>query len=120
MKLYIGAKGSGQALTAEAETGVRPEKCSPEEALERPGILDFHLVIRQVLEAGGSPQEYAAKLVRQNPQAVVVSDEIGMGIVPLEAFDRRWREETGRALCILAQNAQRVVRVTCGIGQVIK
>ena len=43
-----------------------------------------------------------------------------MRIVPLEAFDRRWREETGRALCILAQNSQRVVRVTCGIGQVIK
>lgn len=120
MKLYIGAKGSGQAELAFRETGVVPEVCTPEECFEKNGIQDFHEVIRQVLTAEGDAQSFAKELAKKNPEAVIVSDEIGMGIVPMERFDRRWREETGRALCILAQKADRVVRVTCGIGQVIK
>lgn len=120
MKLYIGGAGNGQAELAQAESGLTPVVCTPETALHAPAIGDFHLLIRQVLEAGGDAKSFAETLLAKNPDALVVSDEIGLGIVPLDPFERRWREETGRALCVLAEGAERVTRVYCGIPKVIK
>ena len=50
----------------------------------------------------------------------VISDEIGNGIVPNDPLEREWREETGRLLRRIAKDADRVVRVVCGLPQVIK
>lgn len=120
MELYIGGAGHGQAALAEKETGKIPVHCTAETAMQAPAIGDFHLLTREILKNGGDCQQFARKLLAENPDAVVVCDEIGLGIVPLDRFERHWREETGRALCILAAEARRVTRVFCGIGQVIK
>ena len=120
MKLYIGGAGNGQTELAQAESGLTPVSCTPESALRAPAIGAFHLLIRQVLEAGGDARAFGEQLLAENPEALVVSDEIGLGIVPLDPFQRRWREETGRALCVLAEGAERVTRVYCGIPKVIK
>ena len=120
IRLYIGGAGHGQAELAEKETGKKPVQCTPDEALKCPAIDNFHLITKQILSQGGSPQEYAKELLKSNPDAVICSDEIGCGIHPLAQEERIWREETGRALCILAAAAGTVTRVFCGIGQRIK
>lgn len=120
MKLYIGGTGHGQERVAEKENGVRPVCCTPEEALCAPAIDRFHLLTKQLLKEGGQPQDFARELIRRNPETIVCCDEIGSGIHPLDREDRSWREETGRALCILAEASEKVVRVFCGIGQRIK
>ena len=120
IRLYIGGCGHGQAELAEKETGLKPEACTPDEALKSPAIDNFHLITKQILADGGSPQEYARKLIAKNPDAVICSDEIGSGIHPLLRAEREWREETGRALCMLAEAAGTVTRVYYGIGQRIK
>ena len=120
MKLYIGGAENGQRELAAAESGLLPALCSPEAAYSAPCIDKFHLTIRELLQTGGDAREFARRLTVENPNAVVVCDEIGLGIVPLDPFERRWREDTGRALCILAEHAERVVRVFCGVPQVIK
>ena len=51
---------------------------------------------------------------------MIVSDEIGSGIVPIDQNDRLWRETVGRALCTIARQAEQVIRVVCGIGVRIK
>lgn len=51
---------------------------------------------------------------------VVISCEVGSGVVPLDARERLAREQTGRLLGQLAQRATRVVRCVCGIPQVLK
>ena len=51
---------------------------------------------------------------------ILISDEIGNGIIPLEAFEREYRERMGRILILLAKRAEEVERVICGIGQKIK
>ena len=51
---------------------------------------------------------------------VISSDLIGSGIVPMDAFDRCWREVTGRVLTDIASKADEVYRVTCGIEQRLK
>lgn len=51
---------------------------------------------------------------------MVVCNEVGSGIVPLDARDRQAREATGRLCIQLAAHASRVVRMVCGIPVVIK
>ena len=46
--------------------------------------------------------------------------EIGGGIVPLDPDERERRERAGRLACLLAERAETVVRVFCGIPKVIK
>ena len=49
-----------------------------------------------------------------------MTNELGYGVVPVDAFDRLWREKTGRICTELAGKAEEVHRVVCGIGMVIK
>ena len=54
------------------------------------------------------------------PFDVVVIDEVGAGVVPVRGDDATWRERVGRVSCALAERADAVVRMVCGIPQVIK
>lgn len=51
---------------------------------------------------------------------VVIACELGGGVVPLDASQRAQRENAGRLACLLAQRADCVVRICCGIPQVLK
>ena len=55
------------------------------------------------------------KTIEGNDKVVIISDEIGSGIVPIDGFDRCWREVTGRVLTRLAGKADNVYRVICGM-----
>ena len=55
-----------------------------------------------------------------NPSIIIICDEIGSGIVPLEKEDRIYRETVGRMLCRAVKKADRVERIACGIGQCLK
>ena len=60
------------------------------------------------------------KYLEKHPDTVIICDEVGNGIVPLDSFEREYRERLGRLLCEIAAKAERVERVVCGIGQRIK
>lgn len=51
---------------------------------------------------------------------VVIATEVGGGVVPVEPEQRRAREAAGRLSCLLAERAETVVRVCCGLPQVLK
>ena len=53
-------------------------------------------------------------------KSVVICNETGSGIIPIDKIDSECREATGRLCIILAQNAEKVVRIVCGIPTVIK
>ena len=93
---------------------------SPYEALpEKMVIKDFHLLMRRFLEDGYSVEKILHTL--ENAQhSVIITDEVGCGIVPVDPFERKYRETTGRICCVLAKRAEKVVRVMCGIPTVIK
>lgn len=108
MKLYIGGAFQGQSELARTEN---------------PGavILDsFHETVRNAVKNGRDPRELAQRLCAEQPEAVIVSDEVGSGVVPMLAVERAYREAVGRALCIIAGNSVSVTRVVCGIGVRIK
>ena len=58
--------------------------------------------------------------LQKEPDCILISDEIGNGIVPIDAFERQYREKTGRILIEAAKKADKVVRVICGVRQILK
>ncbi len=51
---------------------------------------------------------------------VVIATEVGGGVVPTDRAEREARERAGRLNCLLAERADAVVRVFCGIPTLIK
>lgn len=49
------------------------------------------------------------------PDAVVICTDVSCGVVPVDKVQRLWREETGRAVCALARQAESVTRIFCGL-----
>ena len=109
MKLYIGGAYQGQRDLAEREN---------------PGaeiFPDFHETIRRaVLAEHRDPRFFAGDFIREHPDAVIVANEVGAGVVPMEAEERAFREAVGRTLCVIAGAADQVTRCVCGIGVRIK
>ena len=94
--------------------------CTEAELLKARAVADFQEYVRRVLKEGGDPSLLAEKLYTENPDILVITDELGSGVIPADPFDRQWREASGRAACDLAKYAAEVHRVVCGIGTVIK
>lgn len=94
--------------------------CTLEELEQARAVHHFHVFIRRQLERGESVQELAERMWETNPGLIVVSDEVGYGVVPVDAGERAWREACGRVCTKLAQHAEQVIRVCCGIGTRLK
>lgn len=62
----------------------------------------------------------AERICRENPEVIIICDEIGCGIVPLEKSDRDYRENVGRIMCRVVERAEHVERLICGIPQRLK
>lgn len=83
-------------------------------------VNHFHNWVNKELKENRNPEEEMEAFLKKGVRFVIISDEIGNGIVPVDAFERDYRERTGRMLITLASQADEVVRVLCGIGQKIK
>jgi adenosylcobinamide kinase/adenosylcobinamide-phosphate guanylyltransferase len=59
-------------------------------------------------------------LAAAQAKLVIVSNEVGLGIVPENALARRFREAQGRLNIALAASADTVVQVTAGLPLVLK
>lgn len=86
-------------------------------------VTKFHEYIKRILQeemTEEAVQRFIETLLRENPDVIVLMDEVGYGIVPVKQEDRIYREVTGRAGQALAREADQVYRVICGIGTKIK
>ena len=83
-------------------------------------IYHFHEWVKRILEGEKDLSNMAERLQKENPKIIIISNELGYGVVPIQAFDREYRETTGRVCTKIAGAASQVHRVICGIGTVIK
>lgn len=124
MMLVTGGCFQGKTQYACKTFGISKEEAAdgavcPMEELYRTKLLyHFHEYIRRMMKAG---QEFSVERLKQeNPKVILVTNELGCGVVPVDQFDRAYREKTGRICCQIAREAVQVHRVVCGIGTVMK
>ncbi len=103
--------------------GQLPGDRQRKEAEEEKSLLiinHFHHWVKEGMRQGRDLEQELGAFLCRKEELVIISDELGNGIVPMDAFEREYREKTGRLQILLAKEADEVVRVLCGIGQRIK
>ena len=109
MVLIVGGMAQGKlefakrtlGVTAWSEGVLGSENC----------VHGLHLAIRALPE----PEAAVNAWLEAHPDGVIICDEVGCGVTPLDRADRAWRERVGRVCCALAQKAGAVYRVHCGL-----
>ncbi len=126
MWLVSGGAYQGKLDYVMKKTGISLEEvadgatCSLEEMFHKPVVNQFHMWIDRMLKENKEVSTMVQLLTEKNPEIIIIVNELGCGVVPVEPYDRKYREVTGRICCELARNANQVHRVICGIGTVIK
>ena len=117
MILVIGGMGQGKlaAVLRNTEYTEKDVICTPGEG--KPVLNNLQGAVRSALAEGKTQEQILAELAEH---AVIISDEVGCGVVPVDRFEREWRETVGRICCMLAKDAEQVVRLFCGVPMVLK
>lgn len=82
-------------------------------------LLNVQEAVRTLLQNEDSPMLYFEQQLGRLHGKILTGEEIGSGIVPMQAEERRWRDETGLVYRLLARHASRVDRIYAGIAQTI-
>lgn len=85
---------------------------SPEEFARR--------AVWDVQELAARESDLPALAETLSRREIVIATEAGGGVVPTDPEAREAREAAGRLSCLLAERADTVVRVCCGLPQVLK
>ena len=131
MILVTGGKNQGKTAFVKRFLNLEPEEKlpsdwmdgrndAPEKALFAPVIFHLEELVWRLMKAGVDAESFAKRLMAENKAVVIVTDEIGCGIVPMEAFQREYREIHGRICQNIAAESGQVYRVLCGIAMQIK
>lgn len=126
MRMVIGGKAQGKLTYVLSHENLLQDEiidgrtCPLQAPFRGKALYALHELVRRVLKDGNDPREVVVSILRENAELIIITDEIGGGIVPMEPFERQWREEYGKICCMLAKKAQKVERVYCGIPMVIK
>lgn len=91
-------------------------------------IVDCNQYIKQQLKQSDLDKEESVQTIRKQIRqrwnnannVIVIIDEIGYGLVPLEKKDRIYRELMGRVTCDLVEEATHVYRLIGGISVQLK
>lgn len=120
MIFVFGGEFEGKSEYVRERFGFEAVSASADSVAAAPAVRDFHLFLRDIIKNGADIFSEIDAVLEVNPDIVIISNEIGCGVVPLDKHDREYREAVGRANCYLAKKAKEVIRVVCGIGQEIK
>jgi len=83
-------------------------------------VVNLQDGVRTMLEAGIDARGFFVENLPRLEDKILIGDEIGSGIVPVDPFERRWRDETGFIYQILARRARTVDRIWAGLPVRIK
>lgn len=126
MKLVIGGAFQGKKAYVKQHLKIKEEDmadgkdASYEALFHCRCIYHFHEWIKKGIEEKWDFKNLAEELLKRNPEVLIITNELGYGVVPVDAFDRTYRETTGRICTEIAAVCEQVIRVSCGLGMVIK
>lgn len=114
MILVIGGYAAGKTEWVKSAMGYNDGQIAD-------GVLDERPVLRNLQQlVARQPDKGDALLPDLLRKQVVICDEVGCGVIPLEREARDTREAVGRLCVTLAEQAEQVVRIVCGLPQIIK
>ena len=114
MILIVGGRAAGKRALA-ASLGYSEDQMSCDPVQDAPVIFDAQEAARGLDK--GQLAELADALAQRE---VIICTEVGAGVVPIDPEERAFRESAGSLTVALADRATCVVRVVCGIPQVLK
>lgn len=79
-------------------------------------IVNIEKGIMELLKTNQNPTEFFSENLSKFENKIIIGDEIGCGIVPVDEFERLWRDETGWVYQLLCKHSEEVYRVWAGIG----
>lgn len=118
MRLIVGAVDQGKRAYVRS-LGYTEEQMSAGLG-DQPVVLNLEDIVAALLREGRDPVRAVLDHAASHPSAVYVCTEVGCGVVPVDRFQREWREAVGRVCCALAREAGRVDRVWCGLAMELK
>lgn len=95
-------------------------ECDLNSAFSKKGIYNLHLLIRRFIASGIDDCSKIIDNILSSNVEIIICDEVGNGVVPLDKVDNQMREYVGRILSIISEKCTRVIRVYYGIPSVIK
>jgi len=114
MILVIGGQAAGKRTYVRNHYGYTDQNMADAVINEMPVLYNLQDMVARAPEEADRLKD---ALLRKE---VVIYTEVGSGIVPLDANERAMREAAGRLVNQLARHAECVVRVICGLPQVLK
>lgn len=91
------------------------------EAIGEAGIVcNVHLLVKRLVQGKQSVAAFFERHAALWQDKIVVGDEVGCGVVPVDASEREWRDEAGRTYQVLSRLACDVTRVWAGLPQALK
>ncbi len=123
MVLVTGGSYSGKTEYVKSRFNIEitnGEDCGFSDAFTAKCISKYHILVKRLLYANNDPVTFTEKLCGENTSLIVITDEIGCGIVPVEKMERVWREAAGKCGCMIAANSSEVIRLISGIPHKIK
>jgi len=107
-------------LRVSANEFLAGDEISSDDFVKAKQVNRLHLFIKKMLVNGETEHEIIRFITDSINGKIIICDDICGGIIPLEISEIAYRETTGRVLCEIVKAADVVVRVQCGIGQVLK
>ncbi|KAB1439892.1 bifunctional adenosylcobinamide kinase/adenosylcobinamide-phosphate guanylyltransferase [Candidatus Galacturonibacter soehngenii] len=96
------------------------EYCNYEELLQAKAICGLERLIYRRMKEEIDVYTFIDTWLKENKDLIIICNEIGSGLVPVDAFERKYREMVGRIGCLVAGYAKEVYRVQYGIATKIK
>ena len=113
MILVVGGRASGKRQFVRDRLGYRADQMAPALLDGCPVVCDLQAMLR-------TEAEIEPLLAKLREKEVVICDEIGCGVVPVDPAERVWREAVGRLCGRLAAEAEQVFRLCCGLAIQLK
>lgn len=121
MILIFGGAYNGKTEFAQKKYDLKDEDiffCSDDSLdLSRKAICGLHVFTKKCVLNNVDSLKIIQENIELLKDKIILCDEIGSGIVPMEKEDRMWREENGRVLQYLCKNADEVYRVFFGLSE---
>jgi adenosyl cobinamide kinase/adenosyl cobinamide phosphate guanylyltransferase len=117
MILIVGGYASGKRTYVQETYGYGREDMADGMLNSRPVLFNLQNLVAGESEEASEGADLLGELLKKE---IVICNEVGSGVIPVDQRERDMREATGRLCIALAREAKKVIRIVCGLPVVLK